>query len=289
MRLELMPASLLQHALQLYAAQAWPLGAPPRAKALLGALAEPATLEQLLARFEREETHAQCEGRELELARYTLRLGNARYLFMKFVLQEHLVEGEFFCSVDTHDKLDVRPNAPDYAAWEELKHHNRQLKARIEAAWAQAGVPTLQQLQALCTDVAGREKGAPKRARLLVIDDEVSVARGLQALLEARGYEVELAHDGAQALARLARDPLPALVLLDYEMPQLDGKEVLARMRADPRLAELPVLFATASSIELERLERASGFLRKPYPRQVLFALLERLVPPASASEAARA
>jgi CheY-like chemotaxis protein len=67
-------------------------------------------------------------------------------------------------------------------------------------------------------------------------------------------------------------------VLLDFEMPELDGEAVLERMRASERLAEVPVLVATASNIELGRLRRISGFLRKPYPRQVLFAMIERLL-----------
>ena len=49
-------------------------------------------------------------------------------------------------------------------------------------------------------------------------------------------------------------------------------------MRSDPRLADLPVLMATASSIELSRLAHASGFLRKPFQREVLFAMIARLL-----------
>jgi CheY-like chemotaxis protein len=96
---------------------------------------------------------------------------------------------------------------------------------------------------------------------------------------------VELAFSGEEVLARLQRDPLPDLLLLDYELPRLDGREVLDRLRSDPRLADLPVLMVTASSIDLTQLRRVSGLLRKPYPRAVLFKmlreLLERSAPPA--------
>jgi hypothetical protein len=51
-------------------------------------------------------------------------------------------------------------------------------------------------------------------------------------------------------------------------------------MRADARTREIPVLLATASSIDLTRMGRVSGLLRKPYPRAVLYALLERLLSP---------
>ena len=111
-----------------------------------------------------------------------------------------------------------------------------------------------------------------------MVDDEADVCRGLGALLRARGYEVELAYDGKQVLDRLERDPIPDLLLLDFSMPEFDGEQVLARVRANPRLKDLPVLLATASSIDLRRVPRASGVLRKPYAREVLFAMLSQLL-----------
>jgi CheY-like chemotaxis protein len=212
------------------------------------------------------------------LERYTLRLGNARYPFMKFVVQEYLVDEEYFFSVDTHDDLDVRPDNPDYDAWQELKRYNLDLKKRIEAAWAEVGLPTHNDLRVLAEGLAQVERESKKPARLLVVDDETEVARGLKALLEARGYQVELFYDGRQVLTRLEQDPLPDLILLDYAMPECDGQEVLASLRTNPRLSSVPVLVATASSIDLERVPRASGLLRKPYPREVLFAMLRQLL-----------
>ena len=151
------------------------------------------------------------------------------------------------------------------------------MKAKT-AEWRAAGLPTHADLVALLSGIAEREREARKRRRILLVDDEQDVAKGLEILLSARGYDVDLAADGREALERLRGDPLPDLVLLDYELPEFDGQEVLRRMRADPRLAELPVLMATASSIDLGDLERVSGLLRKPYPRGLLFALLERIL-----------
>jgi CheY-like chemotaxis protein len=197
---------------------------------------------------------------------------------MKFVVQEYLVKDEFFFSVDTHDNLDIRPDSPDYEEWERLKRHNRELKGRIEGEWAAAGLPTHRDLRALAEELARLEREEEKRKRLLVVDDEANVAFGLRALLQARGYDVELAHDGAEVMARLERDPLPDLLLLDLEMPVYDGQEVLRRMRQNDRLKDLPVLLATGSDIELSQLQRVSGFLRKPYPRQILCAMISRLL-----------
>ena len=231
------------------------------------------TIEELFALF----TSAGEEEDGPACARYTLRLGNAGYPFMKFVLQEYLVDHEYFFSVDTHDDLDIPLDSPDYGQWQHLRGRNQRLKREIEGHWREIGLPTNEDLRQLAEGLARVERDSRKRGRLLVVDDERGVALGLEALLEARGYSVEVAYDGQQVLERLGRDPLPDLVLLDYSMPEFDGEEVLQRIRADPRTTDLPVLLATASSIDLSRMTRVSGLLRKPYPRELLFAMLDRL------------
>ncbi len=261
-------------AIALYNRHAWPEGGPPRPRATRSAeLAAAHTPQEVLAVFEREAT-----GANDSCARYSLRLGNQRYPFMKFVVQEHLVKGEYFFCVDTHDNLSVRPNAPDYTAWEELKAFNRKLKQVIESEWGTAGLPTFEDLRQLMQQIAARECETNKRVRLLIVDDEVHIAEGLRVLLEARGYDVELAFDGPAALQRLAQSPCPDLVLLDCEMPGFDGQEVLRRIREELGLSKLPVLVATAADIDPSRVPSACGLLRKPYPRQVLCAMLARLV-----------
>jgi CheY-like chemotaxis protein len=271
MRFEDLTPAHVRHAIELYLEHAWPAdtqGPPP----VVEALGEARTLEELFARFERS------RDTDIEGARsYLLRLGNQRYPFMKFVVQEYLVDNEFFFSVDTHDNLDVRPNAPDYAAWQELKQFNRGLKDRIESAWRREALPTFADLRALCEGLAPVERESDKKVRIALVDDEESVAIGLGALLRGRGYEVELFHSGESVLERLGRPPRPDLLILDYELPALDGEAVLAEIRADPALADLPVLMATASSIQLERLGPINGFLHKPYPRRLLFATIAQL------------
>jgi len=273
MRLEDMTPALVRRAVAIYLALAWPGDEEPRPRITLRDLEDASTLPELFARFERPRA---SEGAALQ--RYTLRLGNRRYPFMKFVIQEYLVDEEYFFSVDTHDDLDVRTDSPDYDAWLELKKQNLTLKRRIEAAWAREGLPTNEDLRLIAQGLAQVEREGKKPARLLVVDDESQVAQGIGALLEARGYQVELAYDGQQVLDRLEREPIPDLILLDYGMPDIDGEQVLQRVRENPRLKDLPVLLATASSITLENVPRASGFLRKPYAREVLFAMLKQML-----------
>jgi CheY-like chemotaxis protein len=273
MRLESLTPDLLRRAIAIYLCEAWPDPAGPRPRTTEKDFESAADLAAMLARFERPR-----EKQRPALERYTLRLGNARYPFMKLVVQEYLVDREYFLSVDTHDDLEVGPDSPDWGAWLEIKEHNAALKRRIEAAWAKEGLPTHSDLRRLALDIAGAEREASKRARLLVVDDESEVCEGVGALLRSKGYEVECYFDGQSVWDRLQQEPLPDLLLLDYAMPRLGGDEVLRRVRGDARLAHLPVLLATASSIDLERVPRASGLLRKPYPREVLFALLGQML-----------
>ncbi len=272
MRLENLTPAHVRRALDIYLLVAWPRGTAGARAVTLEELRGLAELEQLFARFEK------VEGGGGGLKRYALRLGNDRYPFMKFVVQEHLVNGEYFFSVDTHDQLEIRPDNPEYAEWQRLKGYNRRLKLEIEEQWDRAALPTNADLRVLMEELARVEQEEKKKRSILLVDDEADVAQGLAALLRARGYEVEVARDGLEALTRLEREPLPDLVLLDYEMPQLDGEEVLARLRKEARTAHLPVLLATASTIDLSRLRRVSGLLRKPYPRHVLFAMIARLL-----------
>ena len=105
--------------------------------------------------------------------------------------------------------------------------------------------------------------------RILVVDDEPSVTRNLKLNLESRGgYDVFGENRATRALAA-ARDFRPDLILLDVMMPDMDGGEVAAQLRADPLLCDTPVVFLTAlvSNDETEGHEMLSGtqtFLAKP-------------------------
>jgi len=260
-------------ALRRYCELAWPPGCEGAPRVDLAPILAAEDLDEALSHFERGDP-----GDDPSSRRYSLRLGNHRYPFMKFVLQEHLVAGEFYFEVDTHDKLDVSPSSPDYSQWLQLRHFNRQLKLDIEHAWAHACLPTSADLAALCNEIAQREQDAAHRGLLLLVDDDEDVSSGLAVMLRARGYTVETVGDGAEALERLTEAPCPDLVLLDYEMPTVTGQEVLDWMRRSEDLTEVPVLMATASAIRLDQVPDVAGLLRKPYPRQVLFEMIDRLV-----------
>jgi diguanylate cyclase (GGDEF)-like protein len=102
---------------------------------------------------------------------------------------------------------------------------------------------------------------------VLVVDDSVATRRILRRTLEKAGYGVAEAADGLEALAE-CRTRRPDLMLLDFDMPVMDGPTTLARMQEDDDLAEIPVLFLTArtsgSDVAAGLQLGAQDYLRKP-------------------------
>ncbi|WP_374562656.1 HD-GYP domain-containing protein [Ideonella sp.] len=113
------------------------------------------------------------------------------------------------------------------------------------------------------------------RARVLVVDDNIQNLALLDAALQSQ-YQVSTAMSGEMALAMMANDPLPQLILLDLMMPVMDGYGVLAHLRADERLREIPVILVTAAggTADEERcLELgAVDYIAKPIRLRVLLA-----------------
>jgi two-component system, OmpR family, response regulator MtrA len=111
------------------------------------------------------------------------------------------------------------------------------------------------------------------KSLVLIADDDADILLLVRAVLERSGHEVVAASDGAEALASV-RARKPDLVVLDIAMPEVDGLEVLRRLRADPTTSELPVVLLSARAQEAD-VERgfaigASAYLKKPFsPREL--------------------
>lgn len=128
------------------------------------------------------------------------------------------------------------------------------------------------------------------RDRLLamVVDDSVTVRKVTTRLLERRGMDVVTAKDGLDAMHQLD-DVKPDFILLDIEMPRMDGFEVVARIRNDAKLAGIPIIMITSRTGDKHR-ERALGlgansFLGKPYQEAVLFEAISEVLPSAILEE----
>jgi len=129
----------------------------------------------------------------------------------------------------------------------------------------------------------------PKRKPLILIADDRSSSRELlRTVLQRAGYDVMEADDGEVAL-EAARTGNPDLILLDLQMPRLDGYGVIAQLRADERFRDLPVLALTASAMRGDREKiLAAGFtdyLSKPAGPDLLRDAVARLLKAKESSE----
>ena len=116
---------------------------------------------------------------------------------------------------------------------------------------------------------------------ILVADDDEDILALVKAVLERSGHEVVAVADGAEALATV-RTRKPDLAVLDITMPQVDGLEVLRRLRADAETAALPVvlLSAQAQEADIERgfVTGASAYIKKPFsPRELVTRVAQLL------------
>jgi chemosensory pili system protein ChpA (sensor histidine kinase/response regulator) len=143
------------------------------------------------------------------------------------------------------------------------------ISALVRADWRSRAAP-----------VAPREK-SDTRAVALVVDDSITVRRVTQRLLERNGVKVLTARDGLDAVAVLA-EHVPDVILLDIEMPRMDGYEVAAHVRNDPRLRDVPIIMITSRVGEKHRARAielgVSDYLGKPYQEAQLLEAIEPLI-----------
>jgi CheY-like chemotaxis protein len=111
--------------------------------------------------------------------------------------------------------------------------------------------------------------------RLLIVDDEFAIIEALQDILSMEGYEVVTAYNGKEGL-RLIEAAKPNLVLLDLMMPVMDGREMLQRMREDPKLRDIPVVVMSAGRISEEERRAASATLSKPFELDTMLEIVSR-------------
>ncbi|QLQ33811.1 MAG: response regulator [Candidatus Thiothrix singaporensis] len=126
---------------------------------------------------------------------------------------------------------------------------------------------------------AGSE--TPAAPRVLVVDDSITVRRVTEKFLNSREYHVMAAKDGMEALERMDEFQ-PDVVLLDIEMPRMDGFELLGHLRRDPQWAQLPVIMISSRTAHKHREHAgslgATGFLGKPYQNEVLLGAIQEVL-----------
>jgi chemosensory pili system protein ChpA (sensor histidine kinase/response regulator) len=141
--------------------------------------------------------------------------------------------------------------------------------------------------------LASRSHAAPSMPRILhttavraalapvvmVVDDSLTVRKITGRLLEREGYRVVTAKDGVDALEQMA-EQLPKVMLVDIEMPRMDGFDLARNVRADVRTQGIPIIFISSRTAEKHRTQAAeigvNAFLGKPYPEAELLQLVAK-------------
>ena len=116
---------------------------------------------------------------------------------------------------------------------------------------------------------------------VMVVDDSVTVRKVTGRFLEREGFRVITAKDGVEAL-QLLQDHVPDVMLLDIEMPRMDGFEVAKNVRTSSRLKDLPIIMITSRTGEKHR-ERAfslgvNKYMGKPYQEDLLLTNIHELL-----------
>ena len=124
------------------------------------------------------------------------------------------------------------------------------------------------------------------KAKILIVDDDIDFVESTRTILEAKPYEVIVAHEGNEGLEK-ARQEKPDLILLDVIMPVKDGFSAAEQLKKDPQLKKIPLIMLTGfsskrqeSSIPVSRgfaLE-AEEYLEKPVTPETLLATVEKFL-----------
>ena len=133
------------------------------------------------------------------------------------------------------------------------------------------------------------------KTKILVVDDEPDALELIEVNLKGAGFDVLGAANGRQALDK-ARATLPALILLDVMLPEVDGLEVCKSLRRDPKTAFIPIIMLTARAAEIDRILGlelgADDYITKPFsPRELILRvrnLLKRQAAPPDAAQLIR-
>ncbi len=116
---------------------------------------------------------------------------------------------------------------------------------------------------------------------ILIIEDERDIVTALRLRLEANGYAVISAGDGAEGLSK-ARAESPALIILDIMLPKLDGYKIARMLKFDEKFSRIPIIMLTAkvqqSDIQRGKEAGADAYITKPFKAEELLAQIKQLL-----------
>ena len=123
------------------------------------------------------------------------------------------------------------------------------------------------------------------KKKILIVEDDADFAEATKLILESKSYDVAVAHDGKEGLKK-AQTTEPNLIILDVMMPEMDGYEVCAKLKADPKYRHIPILLLTAVgeaipttkyTMEMGMKTEADDYVPKPVEPMELVERVENL------------
>ena len=126
-------------------------------------------------------------------------------------------------------------------------------------------------------------------AKILVVDDEPDILRVVVKIMESRGHTVSTAKDGPAAI-ETALEVVPDVVVLDVNLPKMDGFEVCRTLKTGETTKHIPIVMMTAAYVTVEDADKgtdigADEYVIKPFLREVLIHNVERLLPGAESDD----
>jgi chemosensory pili system protein ChpA (sensor histidine kinase/response regulator) len=149
----------------------------------------------------------------------------------------------------------------------------------VLAQRVRGGTPTFE-ATTLVPPMARNVEGMASAPLIMVVDDSLTVRKITSRLLEREGYQVITAKDGLEALEQL-RETLPAVMLVDIEMPRMDGFDLTRNVRGDPRTRDIPIVIISSRTADKHRSQAASlgvnAFLGKPFQEAELLEQIDEV------------
>lgn len=126
----------------------------------------------------------------------------------------------------------------------------------------------------------GKSLGGKKNpVKILVIDDSLTVRKLVSLSLERRGYQVDMAKDGLEALAKI-NEQLPDLIFLDITMPRMDGYQLCKIIRNNDQTSKIPVIMLSAKDGFFDkvkgRMAGSSDYITKPFDAETLIKAIKK-------------
>jgi len=125
-----------------------------------------------------------------------------------------------------------------------------------------------------------------EKKKILLVDDDADFTEAVKLLLESRSYDVTVANDGKEGLKKVQTEE-PNLIILDVMMPEMDGYQVCAKLKADPKYRQIPILLLTAVgeaitttsyTKEMGMKTEADDYIPKPVEPVVLVERVENIL-----------